>query len=206
MQITSFLLQTSFPSLVFLLTVGLSANAVARMPMQATASATSVSSYVPPIKANQSIVTTKTSWKQLRPDEQSALAPLANEWDQMDATRQKKWLAVAHKYSNMKPEEQQRVQERIRTWVKLTPEQRMSVRENFANTAKKSPEQKSVQWQQYQQLSEEEKAKLAQQAKSKRTITTIQPESKKTSPVLAPIKKLPPVKPAESTASQANIK
>ncbi|WP_395007167.1 DUF3106 domain-containing protein [Undibacterium sp.] len=149
----------------------------------------------------------KTSWKNLSLEEKKALAPLANEWDKMDATRQKKWLGVSHKYSNMKPEEQQRVQERIKTWVKMTPEQRMSVRENFANTAKKSPEQKSIQWQQYQQLSDEDKMKFANQAKVKKSITTIQPESKRTTPVLAPLKKGPaPTNPASSSASQASIR
>jgi DNA repair ATPase RecN len=125
----------------------------------------------------------------------------------MDDLRKKKWLGIADKYANMKPEEQQRVQERVQAWVKMTPEQRMAVRENFANTAKKSPEQKSAQWQEYQQLSEEEKAKLANEAKTKKTITTIQPESKRTSPILAPLKKgPPPINPASSAASQAIIK
>lgn len=161
----------------------------------------------PPIVAAQATSINKTNWKNLSLEEKNALAPLANEWDKMDATRQKKWLGVSHKYSNMKPEEQQRVQERIKTWVKMTPEQRMSVRENFANTAKKSPEQKSAQWQQYQQLSDEEKKKFAHQAKVKKSITTIQPESKRTTPVLAPLKKGPsPVNPTSASASQASVK
>jgi hypothetical protein len=160
-----------------------------------------------PIISTPSASATKTSWKNLSIEEKNALAPLANEWDKMDVTRQKKWLGVAHKYSNMKPEEQQRVQERIKTWVKMTPEQRMSVRENFANTSKKSPEQKSAQWQQYQKLSEEDKMKFANQAKAKKSITTIQPESKRTTPVLAPIKKGPiPTNPSSASTSTASIR
>lgn len=149
----------------------------------------------------------KTNWVDLSAEQRAALAPLAKEWDKMDDLRKKKWLGIANKYANMKPEEQLRVQERVQAWVKMTPEQRMAVRENFANTAKKSPEQKSAQWQQYQQLSEEEKAKLANEAKTKKIITTIQPESKRTTPILAPLKKGPPViNPASSAASQASIK
>jgi hypothetical protein len=152
-------------------------------------------------------VSGKITWSQLSTEQKAALAPLANEWDKMDALRQKKWLGVANKYANMKPEEQQRVQERVQTWVKMTPEQRMAVRENFANTSKKSPEQKSAQWQQYQQLSESEKQKFANETKAKKTLTTIQPESKRTTPALAPLKKgPPPVSPASSSASQASIK
>lgn len=162
----------------------------------------------PAPKANAApTVSGKITWAQLSSEQKSALAPLAKEWDQMDALRQKKWLGVANKYANMKPEEQQRVQERVQTWVKMTPEQRMAVRENFANTSKKSPEQKSAQWQQYQQLSESEKQKFANEAKTKKTLTTIQPESKRTTPALAPLKKgPPPVSPASSSASQASIK
>lgn len=152
-------------------------------------------------------VTSKTNWADLSAEQKIALAPLSKEWDKMDDLRKKKWLGIANKYANMKPEEQQRVQERIDAWGKMTPEQRMAVRENFASTAKKSPEQKSAQWQQYQQLSDEEKVKLANQAKTKKTITTIQPESKRTSPILAPLKKGPPAaNPASSAASQASIK
>lgn len=163
---------------------------------------------IPVTKANTSTpVSGKIAWSQLSAEQKAALAPLANEWGKMDALRQKKWLGVANKYANMKPEEQQRVQERVQTWVKMTPEQRMAVRENFANTSKKSPEQKSAQWQQYQQLSESEKQKFVNEAKAKKTLTTIQPESKRTTPALAPLKKgPPPINSASSSASQASIK
>lgn len=150
--------------------------------------------------------TTKTNWQSLSTEQKTALAPLASEWDKMDAVRQKKWLGVANKYSNMKPEEQQRVQERVQAWGKMTPEQRMAVRENFANTTKKTAEQKSAQWQQYQQLSDEEKQKLANEAKVKKTITTIQPESKRITPPIAPLKKGPPPAASAASAAQASIK
>ena len=151
--------------------------------------------------------TGKLSWKNLSSEQQAALAPLAGEWDSMDELRKKKWLGVASKYANMKPEEKLRVQERVQAWMKMTPEQRMAVRQNFSNTAKKTAEQKSAQWQSYQQLSDEEKQKLAQESKVKKTVTTIQPESKRTAPILEPIKKGPPPAPvASKAASQASIK
>lgn len=173
---------------------------VAPTAVAQTAAAAQKTVSTPPISG-------KVTWSQLNAEQKAALAPLANEWDKMDALRQKKWLGVANKYTSMKPEEQQRVQERVQTWVKMTPEQRMAVRENFANTSKKSAEQKSAQWQQYQQLSDAEKQKLANEAKVKKSITTIQPESKRTTPALAPLKKGPPqAVPASSAASQASIK
>lgn len=149
----------------------------------------------------------KLNWNSLSSEQKSALAPLAGEWDKMDDLRKKKWLGIAGKYAQMKPEEKMRVQERVQAWMKMTPEQRMAVRENFSSTSKKSAEQKSAQWQRYQQLSEEEKQKLAKEAKVKKTVTTIQPESKRTAPVLAPIKKGPPTVPIISkAASQASVK
>lgn len=178
-----------------------------------TVDATSASNLTPSATstANKSAAPTaqtsgNLSWKNLSAEQHTALARLAAEWDSMDDLRKKRWLGVASKYANMKPEEQLRVQERIQAWMKMTPEQRMAVRQNFSNTSKKTAEQKSAQWQSYQQLSEEEKKKLAQDAKIKKTITTIQPESKRTAPVLAPIKKGPPPAPVVSkAASQASV-
>jgi hypothetical protein len=124
----------------------------------------------------------------------------------MDELRKKKWLGVAARYSSMKPEEQQRVQERVATWVKLTPEQRMTARENFANTTKTSPEQKSAQWQKYQQLTDEEKLQLANEVKTKKSVTTIQPESKRTGTTVAPLKKGPAPITSAASASQVSVK
>lgn len=141
-------------------------------------------------------------WVNLSADQKAALSPLAGEWDAMDSLRQKKWLGIADKYSTMKPEEQKRIQERVAAWVKLTPEQRMMARENFTNTAKKTPEQKSAQWQQYQQLSDEEKQKLAAEAKTKKSVTAIQPESKRTGAIIEPLKKVPASKVEAAAISQ----
>lgn len=174
-------------------------------------SASNPTSVATPVAAGKSTSPTtqasgKLSWKNLNTEQQTALAPLAAEWDGMDDLRKKKWLGVASKYADMKPEEKLRVQERLQAWMKMTPEQRMAVRQNFSNTAKKSAEQKSAQWQSYQQLSDEEKQKLAQESKIPKTVTTIQPESKRTAPVLAPIKKGPPPTPVVSkAASQASV-
>jgi hypothetical protein len=102
---------------------------------------------------------TKPLWTELSPAQQQALMPLAAEWDRLDPFRKKKWLEIGSKFAAMKPDEQARVQERMREWAKLTPEQRRVARESFARAKKLNPDQKSAQWQQYQQLSEEQKKK-----------------------------------------------
>jgi hypothetical protein len=149
----------------------------------------------------------KPLWADLTPAQQQALAPLASEWDKLDSFRKNKWLAIGNKFTSMKPDEQQRVQERMRDWVKLTPEQRRIARESYARAKKLNPDQKSAQWEQYQQLPEEQKKKLAADAASKKPVTTLpSPASQgKTSKTMPPIKSTPkPVLEQSVTPQAAN--
>lgn len=130
-------------------------------------------------------------WTELSISQQYALSPLAAEWDKMDALRKKKWLEVGNKFVSMTLEEQQRVQERMREWLKLTPEQRRLARENYTRTKKIDPNQKSAQWEQYQQLPEEQKKKLAADMAAKKQIANL-PSSTQPKPNIKPlIKPLP---------------
>ena len=127
----------------------------------------------PQAKQSSQSATTRPLWIELTPAQQQALAPLAPQWDKFDAFRKNKWLAIGNKYANMKPDEQQRVQERMRDWINLTPEQRRIARESYARAKALNPDQKSAQWQQYQQLPEEQKKKLAADAASKKHVATL---------------------------------
>lgn len=113
------------------------------------------------------------AWKDLTPAQQEALSPLSSEWDKLDTNRKTKWLAIGNKYSSLKPAEQERVHERMRDWLKLTPEQRRVARENYTRAKKLNPEQKSAQWQQYQQLPEDQKKKLAADAGAKKRVAAL---------------------------------
>jgi hypothetical protein len=120
----------------------------------------------------------KPLWKELSRPQQVALEPLAAEWDRMDSARKQKWIDIANRYSSMKPDEQQRVQERMRDWLKLTPEERRVVRQNYTMSKKIDKSQKASQWEQYQQLPEEEKRKLAAEAAiKKQQITNLPPKT-----------------------------
>jgi hypothetical protein len=112
-------------------------------------------------------------WHELTPAQQQALAPLAGEWDKLEPHRKSKWLAIGNRYASMTPDEQQRLQERMRDWVRLTPEQRRVARESFARAKKLDREQKSERWEQYQQLPEEQKMKLANDAAARKRVTTL---------------------------------
>lgn len=146
---------------------------------------------IAPKVASSPIATTsaaKPLWVTLTPQQKLTLASLASEWDKMDEIHKKKWLEIANKYASMKSDEQSRVQERMQAWVKLTPEQRMQARENFTRTKQIKPEQKSAQWQEYQQLSDEQKKQLANDASKKKSVTNLPPESQRNVKPLAPIK------------------
>ncbi|SNT21000.1 Protein of unknown function [Noviherbaspirillum humi] len=133
----------------------------------------------------------RPAWQELSPAQQTALAPLATEWDRMDANRKAKWLKISKKYASMTPDEQQRLQERMREWVKLTPEQRRVARESFAMAKQLKPDQKSEKWQEYQQLPEEQKKKLAADAAMQKKVATLPPPSQAKPSAVSPIKATP---------------
>lgn len=147
---------------------------------------------------------TKPVWAELTPAQQQALAPLATEWDKIEDIRKKKWLEIANKFSAMKPDEQQRMHTRMRDWAKLTPEQRRVARESYARSKKLNPDQKSAQWQQYQQLPEDQKKKLAADTASKKHVANLPPAHSKNKTV-PPIKSTPkPVLEQSVTPQVAN--
>ncbi|WP_413459785.1 DUF3106 domain-containing protein [Herbaspirillum huttiense] len=110
----------------------------------------------------------KLAWANLSPTQHQALEPLTGEWPRMSELQREKWLEIGKRYANMKPEEQQRLHERMRDWVKLTPAQRSAARTNYARAKKLDAEEKHEQWAKYQQLSEEQKKKLAESKLPKR--------------------------------------
>lgn len=146
----------------------------------------------------------KPRWADLSPTQKQALAPLESEWDNLDTFRKNKWLVIGNKFASMKPDEQQRVQDRMRDWVRLTPEQRRMARENYLRAQKLKPDQKSAQWEQYQQLPEEQKKKLAADAAGKKHVATLPPPAqRKDSKTVPPIKSAPKPVLEQSVTPQA---
>jgi hypothetical protein len=114
-------------------------------------------------------------WTELSPAQQQALAPLAADWDKVDGARKKKWIELTKHYASLTPEQQGRMQERMRDWITLTPDERRVARESYSRTKKLEPDQKSAQWQEYQQLSDEQKKKLADEAIIRKRVTNLPP-------------------------------
>lgn len=155
------------------------AQAVATPPIPSTATS------VPPApavagapKAPSRPSLSNPAWKDLAPMQQQALSPLATEWDKLDASHKSKWLALVKKFVSMKPDEQARIQQRMRAWVALTPDQRRVARESYARTRKLNTDQKSAQWEQYQQLPDDQKKKLAAEAAKNKVATPPPSQSK----------------------------
>ena len=103
----------------------------------------------------------KPLWRDLRPAEQQALAPLASTWDTISYVQKRKWLTVSHNFPKLAPAEQEKLHSRMTEWVALSPQQRTQARLNFGATQQLSPDDKKAKWEAYQALPAEEKRKLA---------------------------------------------
>lgn len=122
---------------------------------------------LPPRPATAPAVATKPTWKELSPEQQQALQPLAAHWEKLGADRKRKWLALSRNYATLPAAEQLKLHSRMREWALLSQQQRDQARLNFAETKALAPEEKASQWQAYQNLSAEEKRKLAAKAPAK---------------------------------------
>ncbi|MBK4734092.1 DUF3106 domain-containing protein [Noviherbaspirillum pedocola] len=139
------------------------------------ASANSIGPQGTPTPRPAAAATTGPAWKDLSLVQKEVLKPLEPEWNGMPGARKRKWLTMAHRYAELSPEQQARMQERMGAWATLTPEQRRIARENYARARKLQPDQKSAEWQQYQQLSEEEKKHFAEQTRARKGVASLPP-------------------------------
>ncbi len=112
--------------------------------------------------------TSQPFWAELSPKQQAALKPLAANWEGMSVAQKRKWLSVSKDFEKLQPADQAKLHARMTDWSALSTQQRGAARQNFAQhrelTDGLTPEQRKAQWQAYQQLSPEEKRKLAENA------------------------------------------
>ncbi len=109
----------------------------------------------------------KPTWQDLTPVQQISLKPLAANWNSLGESQKRKWLAVAVNYPAMTEREQERLHSRMTEWVSLSQQQRAQARLNFARSKQLTPSEKAATWKAYQELSPEEKQKLAASATPK---------------------------------------
>jgi len=109
------------------------------------------------------------AWKDLSTEQRQALAPLQGVWAELATESKRKWMVMSKNYQQMSADEQGKLQSRMKSWAALPRSERIEARQNFVATQKISPELKNQQWEAYQQLSPEEKQKLAAKAPAVRT-------------------------------------
>jgi hypothetical protein len=114
------------------------------------------------------------AWNILSEDQRSVLAPLEEDWGSLSLSRQKKWVEVANLYPKMEEADRITLQSRMSAWAGLSSKERQRARDNYLRTLKISPEKKAAAWENYQQLTDEEKKLLADKraASAKRTTVT----------------------------------
>lgn len=120
------------------------------------------------------------AWARLSDAQRAALAPFAPEWDQFSSERRRKWLRIAARYPKMSADAQKRLQARMTEWVRMTPEQRRVARENYQVSKELPAQARQRAWKDYQQLSPEQKARLAASERKRRTVVSAPPTSGKT--------------------------
>jgi len=97
----------------------------------------------------------------LTAEQRLTLRPLSATWDSLAGTHKSKWISVAQSIRSRPAAEQQKMQERMAAWAALTPVERERARLNFAETKKLNPTDRAAEWAAYQELSAEEKKRLA---------------------------------------------
>jgi hypothetical protein len=148
-------------------------------------------------------------WSALTAQQQSTLAPLADDWATMDAFHRRKWLGIAQRYPDMTPAEQASMQRNMREWARMAPEERKLAREKYKTLKKVSPEQQQSvkqKWEEYQALTDEERGQLKAQAPKRPPIPKT-PAKTAASPVVvspggavvSPASPLSPLKAPQST-------
>ncbi|MGD9834157.1 MAG: DUF3106 domain-containing protein [Piscinibacter sp.] len=103
-------------------------------------------------------------WQDLSASQRAALKPLERDWSGIDGARKQKWLEIANRYPGMPPAEQQRISERMTAWAKMSPAERGQARLNFQSARQMTPEERQARWQAYQELTPEQRRKLAARA------------------------------------------
>lgn len=101
------------------------------------------------------------SWTSLSKNQQAALAPLEKSWNTLSDGHRRKWIALAANYHELGAPEREKLHSRMAEWAALSPKDRETARLNFAQYKSMPKSDRAANWEAYQALSPEEKAKLA---------------------------------------------
>lgn len=104
-------------------------------------------------------------WRELKPEQQEALAPLAGLWDTLSEGQRRKWIALSRNYATLSAQGRENLHSRMSDWSSLSVRQRAQARLNFAEIQRLAADERKRKWEAYQALSAEERSRLAGQAR-----------------------------------------
>lgn len=109
-------------------------------------------------------------WSKLTSAQREALAPLEAHWPEMENERRRKWIKIADRFHLMTPDQQALAQERMQEWVSLPATERRQARAAFDSLDQVMPEDvRIMKWNEYQKLSEQDRARLIELAQQRLT-------------------------------------
>lgn len=117
-------------------------------------------------------------WQDLKPAEQSVLAPLQSDWQTLTDARKRKWREIAAKYPTMTPDAQKKLQDRMAGWAKLSPDERRKAREQYKELKQLSPEKRAgvpQKWDEYRNLPPETREELRRKAAAAKPLVPPKP-------------------------------
>ena len=81
-------------------------------------------------------------WKDLKAEEQQALAPVAQDFDKLPDGARLNFYKAAQRYPKLTPVQQARFKSQITEWAKMHPEERKKAREKYRKYKELPPEKR----------------------------------------------------------------
>jgi hypothetical protein len=119
---------------------------------------------ISPSLTNAQAVLSNPSWVGLTPNQKDTLSSLQEDWQTLSPEQKNKWIGIANRYENRSQAEKDLLKSRMSDWSKLSQNDRRVARANYLSSLDVPTEKKAEAWEAYQQLSPEEKKRLAEEA------------------------------------------
>lgn len=96
---------------------------------------------IPPEAASK-LITQGSDWQRLSPEEQLALAPLAEKWASLNSVQRDKWRSTARKFKHLSQKQKDRFHRRLVKWSEVTSAQKNVARSNYKAFKRKPAQDK----------------------------------------------------------------
>jgi hypothetical protein len=128
-------------------------------------------------------IVSQPKWEDLSAQQQLVLAPLAGQWESMSLVSKRKWVEISRTFHTLSASDQEKLQHRMSDWVGFKRTDRSQARLSYLQSKDMSSKEKVAYWHAYQQLSEDEKRRLATSSSVKPTgAASVKPQINKKLP------------------------